>query len=155
MNWHLAQVNIGVAKYTYEQPEFAEFVDNLDRINALADSAPGFVWRFVQEDEYEAGRDEFEDDKVLFNMSVWESKESLMDYVYRSDHVNILRMRARWFLPLDRPFLALWWIPAGTIPTVADGRQRLDRLAEAGPGPDAFTFRHFYDPPSDKETASG
>ena len=154
MNWHLAQTNIGIAKYTYDQPEFADFVDNLDRINALADDSPGLVWRFAQEDEHEAGRDVFEDDNVLFNMSVWESREALQDYVYQTDHVNILRRRAEWFVKLDRPIMAMWWIPAGTLPSVADARHRLDLIAQHGPTAEAFTFRHFFEAPIAKETAS-
>ena len=155
MSWHLAQANIGIAKYSYEDPEFADFVDNLDRINGLADRSPGFVWRYVQEDEYEAGRESFGDENVLFNMSVWESKESLLDYVYQSDHVDILRRRAEWFIKLERPVMAMWWVPAGTLPTVADARYRLDVLAENGPSAEAFTFRRFFTAPEWQETASG
>ena len=155
MNWHLAQTNIGVAKYTYDQPEFADFVDNLERINALAEESPGFVWRFVQDDEHEAGRDVFEDENVLFNMSVWESREALQDYVYQTDHVNILRRRAEWFVKLDRPIMAMWWIPAGTVPTVADARYRLDLIAKHGPTAEAFTFRRFFEAPVAKDIASG
>lgn len=155
MKWHLAQANIGIARYTYDQPEFADFVDNLDRINALADNAPGFVWRFVQDDEHEAGRDVFGDENVLFNMSMWESRDALMDYVYKSDHVDILRRRAEWFESLDRPIMALWWQAAGTKPTVTEARHRLDLLAERGPTEDAFTFRRFFDSPELQVSASG
>ena len=155
MKWHLSQANIGVARYTYEQPEFADFVDNLDRINALADESAGFVWRFVQEDEHEAGRDVFADENVLFNMSVWESREALMDFVYRTEHVEFVRRRAEWFVPLDRPIMALWWQPAGTPPTVMEAKHRLDRLARSGSTPGAFTFRRFFDAPAETETVSG
>ena len=155
MKWHLAQTNIGVAKYTYEDPQFAGFVSELDHINALADTSPGFVWRFVQEDESEAGRDVFADEKVLFNMSMWESRDALMNYVYHTEHVDILRKRADWFIPQERPILALWWQPADTIPTVVQARHRLDRLAQAGPTEDAFTFRRFFEAPADEETGNG
>lgn len=155
MKWHLAQANIAIAKYTYADPLFAEFVDNLERINALADVTPGFVWRYVQEDEQSAGRDVFGDENVLFNMSIWESKGALMDYVYRSDHVDILRKRAQWFIPQNRPILALWWQPAGVIPTVMEAKHRLDRLAQAGPTADAFTFGRFFDVPREREFAHG
>lgn len=155
MKWHLAQANIGIAKYGYDDPEFADFVDNLDRINALADIAPGFVWRYVQEDEHEAGRDVFGDENVLFNMSMWESRDALMDYVYKTDHVDILRRRAEWFLSLDRPIMVLWWQPAGTKPTVTEARQRLDLLAERGPSQDGFTFRRFFEAPGLQEAGNG
>jgi hypothetical protein len=155
MNWHLAQVNVGVAKFGYEDPRFSEFVDNLDRLNVLADESPGFVWRYVQEDERDAGRDVFGDKSLLFNMSMWESKEALMDYVYKSDHVQILRRRAEWFVNQDRPILALWWQSEGTIPTVVEAKHRLERLAQAGPTEDAFTFRHFFEAPQIEDYANG
>ena len=149
MKFHLAQTNIGIAKYGYEDPRFAGFVDNLDRINALADDAPGFVWRYIAEDETEAGTDVFGIKDMLFNMSVWETKEALMNYVYHTDHVDILRKRAEWFEPMDGPILAMWWQPAGTRPTVLEAKHRLELLQETGPSPDAFTFRHFFEAPDE------
>lgn len=153
MSCHLAQVNIAVAKYSYEDSRFAGFVDELERINALADAAPGFVWRYVAEDETAAGTEVFGDDDLLFNMSMWESREALMDFVYQADHVDILRRRAEWFVPQDRPILALWWQPAGTMPTVVEAKHRLKRLGQVGPSEDAFTFRRFFAAP-DGETAN-
>lgn len=147
MNWHLAQVNIGVAKYSYEDPAFAGFVDNLDRINALADTSPGFVWRYEADDESAVGKDIFGDDEMLFNMSVWASREALMDYVYKTDHVHILRKRAEWFEQQKGPILALWWQPAGTLPTPAEAKHRLQILEQSGPTEDAFTFRQFFAAP--------
>ncbi|MGI9204474.1 MAG: DUF3291 domain-containing protein [Woeseiaceae bacterium] len=147
MNWHLAQVNVGVAKYAYTDPAFAEFVDNLDRINAMADNAPGFLWRYVAEDETAVGQDIFGDDDMLFNMSVWETREALMDYVYKTDHVHILRKRAEWFVQQKGPILALWWQPAGTLPTPTEAKHRLQILAQNGPTEEAFTFRQFFAAP--------
>ena len=146
MNWHLAQVNIATAKFAYDDPRFAGFVDNLDRINILSDAAPGFVWRYIAEDETAAGTEVFNDDNLLFNMSVWESRETLMDYVYKSDHVNILRKRSEWFDQQQGPTLALWWQRAGTLPSVIEAKHRLELLAQNGPTPDAFTFRQFFEP---------
>lgn len=155
MKFHLAQTNVAIAKYGYEDPRFAGFVNNLDRINALADSSPGFVWRYIAEDETEAGTEVFGDDNMLFNMSVWESKESLMNYVYQSAHVEILRKRADWFDVMDGPIQTLWWLPAGTRPTVAEARRRLELLRQNGPTQDAFTFRRFFEAPTMGATANG
>lgn len=154
MKWHLAQTNIGIGRYHYDDPRMAEFVDNLAHINELADNSPGFIWRYEQEDDYEAGREVFGDDTMLFNMSMWESKDVLMDYAYRSEHVRFLRRRAEWFVPCDKPTLALWWQPAGTKPTVVEARHRLELLMQSGPTIDSFTFRHFFDPP-EMEAACG
>lgn len=152
MKYHLAQTNVAIAKYSYDDPRFAGFVDNLDRINALADGSPGFVWRYVAEDETVAGTEIFGDENMLFNMSVWESKESLMDYVYKTVHVEILRKRAEWFDAMEGPILAMWWVPAGSVPTVTDAKHRLELLKLNGPTKDAFTFRHFFAAPDVKET---
>ena len=150
MVFHLVQVNVAYRKYSEDDPHFAGFMNNLDRINALADSAPGFVWRYISDDDDAEAKAEFGDPMVLFNMSVWESKQALEDFVYKSDHVKILRQRAEWFVPQNGPSMALWWITAGTVPGVSESRHRLERLAQAGPTEDAFTFRRFFDPPSGK-----
>ncbi len=47
---------------------------------------------------------------------------------------------------MSQPQIALWWIEAGTLPTVAEAKQRLQLLAAGGPGPRAFTFRVRYGP---------
>ncbi len=147
MSFHLAQVNIAVAKYGEDDERFSEFVGNLDRINALADSAQGFVWRYISDDNDAEARAAFGNDKLLFNMSLWSSLEDLKYYVYQSDHVNILRQRADWFIPQGSPSMVLWWQREGQIPTVAEAKHRLDCLTEAGPTEEAFTFRSTYDMP--------
>lgn len=155
MDFHLAQVNVAIAKYACDDPRFAGFVDNLSRIYDLAESTPGFVWRHgTVNDDIEA-KDIFDEPNLVFNMSVWESHEALREFVYKSDHASILRQRADWFVPMDRPVFALWWQPAGTIPTIVETKHRLDRLRQAGSTEDAFTFRNFFEAPFVKEMASG
>jgi hypothetical protein len=151
MNFHLVQVNVAFRKFEMEDPRFAGFVDNLDRINAIADSTPGFVWRYVSDDDDAEAKAVFGDPTLLFNMSVWESKQALEDFVYKSDHVKILRQRADWFVPQKGPSMALWWIEAGTLPGIVESRQRLERLSQAGPTEDAFTFRRYFDPPTARQ----
>jgi hypothetical protein len=147
MNFHLAQVNVAIAKYSYDDPRFAGFVGNLDRIYALAEATPGFVWRHVTVNDDAEAKAAFAEPNLIFNMSVWESKDALRDFVYLSEHVDILRQRGEWFIPQNRPIMALWWQPAGTLPTIIESRHRLDRLAQVGPGEDAFTFRQFFEAP--------
>lgn len=155
MNYHLAQVNIAIAKYSYDDPRIAGFVDNLNRIYDLAESTPGFVWRHVTVNEDAEAKQVFGEPNLVFNMSVWESLDALREFVYRSDHASILRQRASWFVPMDRPVFALWWQPAGTIPTIVESKHRLDRLQQAGPTEDAFTFRNFFEAPLAEEIANG
>ena len=140
--YHLAQVNIGRFRAPIDDPVMKGFRDQLDPVNALADSTPGFVWR-LQTDEGNATaiRPDAADALMAVNMSVWESLESLQQYVYRTAHVAVLRDRKQWFEPIEGPILALWWVAAGHIPTVAEAMQRLAHLKQHGPSPEAFTFR--------------
>jgi hypothetical protein len=140
--FHLAQVNIGRLAAPLDDPIMEGFTSQLDPINALADRSPGFVWRLQTEaGNATAIRPYADDERMAINMSVWESLEALQQFVYQSAHVGLLRQRKQWFEPIADPILALWWIPVGHIPTVAEAQERLQMLKERGPSPEAFTFR--------------
>jgi hypothetical protein len=128
-------------------PIMAGFVAQLAHINAVADASPGFVWRLQTEDGDATAVRAFDDERILVNMSLWESLEALHAYVYRSAHVGPLRERRQWFEPMEGPVLVLWWIEAGHVPTVLEAKQRLAVLAANGPTPEAFTFRQPFPPP--------
>ena len=145
--FHLAQVNIGRLRAPIEDPIMEGFRSQLDSINALADRAPGFVWRLQTEEGNATAIRPFADERMAINMSVWESFDALRDFVYRSAHVGPLRDRSQWFAPIEGPILALWWIPAGHVPTVDEAIERLRHLAARGPSPEAFTFRVAFPPP--------
>jgi hypothetical protein len=148
MTWHLAQLNIGRLQAPVEDPATAEFMANLDPINALAEASAGYVWRLqTEEGNATAIRAFHGDDLMILNMSVWGSVEALADYVYRSDHTPFLQRRREWFERLSEVYLVLWWIPAGTLPTIDEALARLDRLRASGPTPEAFTFRHSFPHP--------
>ena len=118
----------------------AEFVALLDPVNALADDAPGFVWRLQADDGNATSIRAFDDDVMIVNMSVWESIDALAEFVYRSGHLDVMRRRREWFAQV-RTHLVLWWIPAGEIPAVAEAQRRLEHLQAHGPTPHAFTFK--------------
>jgi hypothetical protein len=148
MTWHLAQLNIGRLRAPVDDPATADFMANLDPINALAEVSPGFVWRLQTEAGNATSIRAFPgDDLMILNMSVWESIESLGDFVYRSAHTPFLRRRGEWFDRLSEAYLVLWWVPAGTVPTVDEALTRLQHLRIFGPAPEAFTFRHPYPRP--------
>jgi hypothetical protein len=150
--FHLAQVNIGRIRAPLEDPIMEGFRNGLPVINALADATPGFVWR-LQTDQGNAMdiRPFAGDERMAINMSVWESLEALREFVYRSDHVSSLRERRQWFEPIDGPILALWWIRAGHLPSIAEALERLQLLKERGPSPESFTFRHPFPAPGAAE----
>jgi hypothetical protein len=144
--WHLAQVNIAKLTAPLEAPEMAGFFTRIDEINALADGSAGFVWRLQTPDGDATQLRVFPDDSILVNMSVWTSLEALRAFVFQSRHVELLRDRARWFPRLATPSYALWWIPAGTLPTVEDAQRRLALVAAQGPTREAFVFHRAFEP---------
>lgn len=147
--WHLAQINIGRLNYPVDDPRIAEFMDNLDPINALAEASPGFVWRLKDDSGNATAIRGFEDPTILPNLTVWESIESLKDYVFKTDHAKFLRKRREWFQPMDDlPVLTMWWVPDGHIPTLDEARERVEHLAANGPTSYAFSFRPLFDPPA-------
>ena len=141
---HLAQANIAHMRAPLEDPLMAGFVAQLDRINALADRSRGFVWRLQTDGGNATGIRAFDDERILFNMSVWESIEALHEYVYRSEHVAVFRDRRQWFEPQPAPTLVLWWIEAGDIPSIDEAKKRLALLGRHGPTPEAFTFKAWF-----------
>ena len=144
--WHLAQLNIGRMVAPTTAPEVAEFMAALDPINALAEAAPGFVWRLQTDAGNATDIHAFDDPLLLLNMSVWESLEALRAFTYTTAHTGVLRRRHEWFERLAEAHLVLWWVPAGHIPTIAEAVERLERLRRDGPTPAAFTFRVPFQP---------
>ena len=153
--WHLAQVNIALLKAPLDSPEIADFVANLEPINALADGAPGFVWRLQTEDGDATAIRAFDDARIIVNLSAWESVEALAEFVYRSRHIDVLRRRREWFAKMSSAYLALWWVPAGTIPTVDEARRRLEVLDRRGPSADAFTLKEPFPAPGSERRYDG
>lgn len=145
--FHLAQVNIGRIRGPLDGPVMVGFVERLEEINALADRSPGFVWR-LQTDEGNATyfRPYAHDDRILLNMSVWESVEALKHYVYRTMHAELLRQRHEWFERFAGVYMALWWVPAGHRPGIDEAKKRLAHLEKHGPTQYAFTFKQVFPP---------
>ena len=149
--YHLAQINIGRLRAPVGDPLIAEFAASLDRINALADAAPGFVWRLTGKGNDATDiRPDADDPLMALNMSVWESPQALGAFVYRSDHQPVMRRRAEWFEKLEL-FMALWWVPVGHIPTVEEGMGKIEALRRLGPTAEAFTFRDIFPPPDSEQ----
>ena len=148
MPYHLAQINIGRLIAPIDDPKIAGFVSQLDAINALADIAPGFVWRLKSDLGNATDIQYSEDDpSMMLNMSVWESVEALRAFTYQSQHVEVFRQRAQWFEKLPYPIYCLWWVPEGHIPTVAEGRERMEHYQRHGATPYSFWFHDLFPAP--------
>lgn len=143
---HLAQLNIAVAKELLTSPGMADFVNNLERINALAESAPGFIWRLQDEGGNATSLRPFDAD-TLVNMSVWRDVQSLKAYVYASAHMDFVRRRQEWFERVREAMVVLWWVPVGHQPTVQEAVLKLEQLRALGPTQDAFTFGKLFPAP--------
>ena len=145
--FHLAQLNIGRTHYPIDHPRMAGFVNRLAEINALAERSPGYVWRLQGESGDATGFKPTDDPLVILNLTVWESADDLYSYAYHTDHMEVFRLRHDWFEKWPGPHLVLWWIPAGSLPTIEEALERLDRLAANGPSPEAFTLKIRFPPP--------
>ena len=143
MAYHLAQLNIAKLQAPLDHPKLSEFVQNLDRINTLAEKSPGFIWRYESTSnnaEEEAVR-VFGDPMLIVNLSVWESMDQLFEFTYRTDHVEIFRKRKQWFHSFKGRHMVCWYLKEGMIPSLQDAKDRLQFLEDHGETPYAFTFK--------------
>ncbi|MEV5929395.1 DUF3291 domain-containing protein [Streptomyces cellulosae] len=151
--YELAQVNIARLRAPLDTPLLKDFVDSLDPVNADADAADGFVWR-LQSDEGDATAiPVFDDPWLIVNMSVWRDPDALTAFMYQGRHREMLSRRREWFERVEEAMTALWWVPAGHRPAVAEAEDRLLRLRALGPTPYAFTLRTSFPPGETKDSA--
>jgi len=148
--WQLAQLNIAQGTATVDDPSMADFLAQLAAVNQLAESSPGFVWRLQDDSGDATAIQAFDDPKLLVNMSLWTSVETLREFVYRNpDHRSVMADRKRWFVATEGPHMVLWWIPSDQRPSVKQARDRLAHLATFGPTEHAFTFAKTFPNPAE------
>ena len=147
--YHLAQINIARMLAPIHDPLMADFAAQLAPVNALADSSPGFVWRLQSESGDATSIQVYEDDMIIINLTVWEDVDSLREFVYKGAHHGVMRDRKRWFEKFDGPYYALWWVPAGHIPSTEEAKERLEHLREHGDSEYTFSFQHPFPKPQD------
>ncbi len=153
MDYVIAQVNVGRLAAPLDSAQLAGFVGQLDPVNAVADNAPGFLWRLQTEDGNATALRAFESDAegadggILVNMSAWETVEALAAFVYGDAHLAVLRRRREWFERMTMAYSALWWIPRGDVPAITDAEDRVRYLRAHGPTRYAFTLRQYFPPP--------
>ena len=147
MTHQLAELNVGRFRGAdIHDPIMKEFADNLDKINALAESYDGFIWRLKDENNNATAFNPYEDERIAVNMSVWRNIESLENFAYKSGHVDFLRRKREWFENFGSAYLVLWWIPIDTLPTLKEAIARLDYLQLHGSTLHAFTFKNQFEP---------
>ena len=142
--FHLAQINIALMKASLDDPIMTEFAAALNEVNAIADQSLGFVWRLQTASGNATDIRAYPDPRMLVNVSVWRSVEWLRAYVYKSLHGEFFVRRRQWFEKYQSEHFAMWWIPAGHLPTVEEGKAKLEYLTLHGDSPEAFTFANPY-----------
>lgn len=148
-DWQLAQMNIARLVAPQGDPVVQEFFDLLDRVNAMADVAPGFVWRLVGDGANATDLQPTVDPRLIVNMSVWADADALFNYVYKSGHTPVMAKRRDWFERFEGAYQVLWWVRADHRPTVDEGFARLWHLDRFGPTGHAFTFKARFPRPSE------
>ncbi len=145
--YQLAQINIARMKgVNIDDPIMQEFVDNLGRVNELAEISEGFIWRLKDEADNAVSINPYEDEQILVNVSVWESVEALEKFTYKTFHTDFLKRRKDWFQAFGKAYYALWWIPTGEFPTIQEAVEKLDYLQKNGASEFAFDFKQRFSP---------
>lgn len=138
----IAQMNFATALAPLDHPIMAEFMDNLDRINALAEASPGFVWRLKDDTGNATSIDILTDPKAILNVSVWQSVDDLYSYAFRTDHQYFVKKRAHWFVPSTKRSFVMWTLSEGeAMPTPQEAFARLRHLEQNGPTAFAFDWK--------------
>jgi hypothetical protein len=148
--YQLAEINIARMKgVDINDPIMKEFVDNLVLVNTLAETSEGFVWRLKDEESSNSTAfNPYNDEQVIINISVWESIETLENYVFKTFHTEFLKRRKEWFQTYGKASTAMWWIPEGQFPTIEEAVGKLDELQKNGASEKVFNFRKKYLPPT-------
>jgi Domain of unknown function (DUF3291) len=146
--YQLAEINIARMRgVNIDDPVMKEFVDNLDKVNTIAESSEGFVWRLKDENNNATNFNPYNYEQVIINISVWESIEALENFMYKTLHSDFLKRRKDWFQKFGKAYFAMWWIPEGHYPNIQEAVDKLDYLQKNGASNLVFDFKNKYPMP--------
>ena len=132
----LAEFNFGTLKFPWDDPRLADFQDNVDRVNAIAQRSPGFIWMFDEVAMEAAQHDPagpFPDGNLVAStLSIWEDAASLWQFVHTTVHARFLARGAEWFVDGDRSHLVVWEVPKGHRPGIAEAMDEWRALQAEG-----------------------
>jgi hypothetical protein len=148
VEYQLAEINIARMKgVTIGDPVMKEFVDNLDKVNEIAENSDGFVWRLKEQDNNATNLNPYNDEQIIVNFSIWDSIETLEHYMYKTFHSEFLKRRKEWFQTFGQVSTAMWWVKKGEVPDITEAMEKLDYLQKNGASEIVFNFRQKYTKP--------
>ena len=139
---HLAEINVAKLAYPLEDPRIADFVDNLDRVNGIAERSEGFVWRFIGDTGQAIDARVFDDPDIIVNVSVWRDVEALERFVWGTLHRQFYQRRHEWFHVMRGMQFAMWRVPEGHEPSLEEAKARLEHYEQHGDTDHAFGWAH-------------
>ena len=145
MTRHLAELNIDRLLAPTDDPRVPEFMNALDLINGMGKRMPGFVWMMEGSGEPGTGNTETKiggDPQFVSNLTVWESVETLENFVWNTVHRQFYERREEWFEVMDKMHFVMWWIEPGHEPTLDEALERRDLLNRIGDSEEAFGWSY-------------
>lgn len=142
----LAEFNIGILKYDWDDPRIADFQNNLDRVYDLARRSSGYVWHMDSEEMEAAQLDPdgplHGNPRTASTLSVWRDAQSLYDFAFKTVHKQFYDRKGEWYDPGQGLRLVMWHVADGHRPTLAEAMARYDHLAQHGNSDHAFGWDH-------------
>lgn len=138
----MAQFNWATLRYDVNDPRVAEFVDNVARMNALADRFPGFIWRHQNDsralNKLRRPLPFTRSKRFTTTLSVWRDVEALQTFAFKTVHNRYYAKRAEWFEPHSTPYMVMWWVPQDHRPDVLEAVERAEDMLTHGESDRAF-----------------
>ena len=148
--YRVAQINFARLPVPLSDPQLEGFVTLLQGANTLAEASPGFVWR-LDEHSAAASADRVFPNQApgttLVNLSIWKSVSALQRYAIMGKDGGVVNARQSFFQRFEGRWVALWWVPEGHFPEVADGWARIQHLRRHREQPYAFSLWRPFPPP--------
>lgn len=134
----IAELNLARRRYDFDDPRFADFMDNLDRVNALAERSDGFIWRLKGDGNDATDLAVADDPLLIVNLSTWESLAALDHFVFATIHRQFYARRSEWFPAMETRHFVMWEVAADHRPTLDEALERLAELERTGPSDRVF-----------------
>lgn len=141
----LAELNLGVLRYDWDDPRVQSFVDGVGIVNRVAERSEGFIWRVADDDMDAAQRDPngpFGNPRTASTMSVWRDLPSLENFIWNTIHKRFYDRRAEWYDAVETIRFVLWQVPEGFRPSLAEGMKRFRHLDQSGDTDFAFGWAY-------------